>query len=417
MGLFRYEVVDKSGKVLHGSMDAADDRQVADKLTSMGYCVRAVYSAKQSAVHQPSSKCQPSQTATPTAAPAAKVPVCVRSVVPPMQLAIFFRQLSTLVKSGIPLHQSFVDMSAFTRERHLAAAMPHMQAAVQSGQKISGAMAAYPGVFPVWTTASVWAGELAGKLDIVLEEIAVELEKESSDYRYGAFWWFITKLTIVSCVIIFPLCNISNWLTKSNITIPEMIANVSSVTLKMTPLAVAVAAIFVGWTSIKRVPSVRVLLDAILLHVPIWGKLHKDRALAKFLHILDLLYSAGISPATAWDAASLTVKNNEIARKLNRARVHQPGAERAADLLQLSGVFEVDDVGIAQVGEKSGRLPEALGQMANVYFERADHQRSIGRAVSVSSFITSQIIVSGIATIIIAYTYFYKLPKVFGLDF
>jgi len=416
MGLFRYEAVDKAGRVLHGAMDASDERQVADRLTKMGYSARAVYPANQSRTVQTAvARPQPTSSATPAAAPPG-APVSVRSAVPLSTLAAFFRQLSTLVKSGIPLHQSFVDLAAFTRQKHLARVLPRMRDAVQSGQKLSGAMAAHPGVFPVWATASVWAGEMSGKLEIALEEVAFELEREASDTRAGGLWWFITKLTIVSCVIILPLCDVSSWLNTMNTSLTDIITRVTAITLRWTPLAIAVTALFIAWTSIKRVPSVRLALDGILVHVPVWGNLHKYRGLARFLHVLDMLYTAGISPGTAWDAASLTVKNNDIARKLKAARVRHPNVERAADLFQSSGVFAMEDVGMAEVGEKSGRLPESLGQLSRIYEERADHSRAIGRAWSISLLITSQIAVSGIATIIMVYSYFVKLPKGLGID-
>lgn len=417
MGLFRYEAVDKSGRVLHGAMDAADERQVADKLASMGYQARAVYPAHQTRTVQTTAARPPAATASASTTAPAGIPISVRSVVPLANLAAFFRQVSTLVKSGIPLNQSFADMTRFIRNRHLARAMPQMQEALQGGGKLSGAMAAHPGVFPVWATASVWAGEMGGSLDIALEEVAVEFEKEASDARFASIWWIITKLTVVSCVFVLPLCDISRWITKLDTTLPDMVANIVAIQVRMIPLGIAVSALFIVWTMIKRIPSVRAALDSLLLLVPVWGKLHKYRSVARFLHVLDGLYAAGISPGTAWDTASLTVRNNEVARKLKQARVQHGNVERAADLLQAAGVFEIEDVGMAEVGEKAGRLPDALGQLARIYAERADHGKSIGRMFSVSLFITSQILVSGIATIILVYTYFYKLPKVAGLDF
>lgn len=279
-------------------------------------------------------------------------------------------------------------------------------------------MAAHPGVFPVWATASVWAGEMSGTLDTALEEVAVEFEKEARDARFGSIWWVITKLTIVSCIFILPICDISRWITGLNVTLPQITANITAIIVKMIPLGIGVSALFVVWTMVKRVPTVRAALDALLLLAPIWGNLHRCRSLARFLHVLEILYAAGISPGTAWDAASLTAKNNEIARRLKHARVRGQGnLERPADLLQAAGLFGVEDVGMAEAGERAGRLPDALGQLARIYEERAEHCRSLGRMFSVSLFIASQILAGGIATIIFAYAYFYKLPKAVGLEF
>lgn len=422
MGLFRYEAVDKTGRVLHGAMNARDELEVTDNLGRMGYTVQSVYPADASRGAQ-APAVQAAVASASTVVSASRTPVSVRSVVPLSTLTSFFRQVSTLVKSGIPLYQSFVDMSAMARNRHLCRVLPHMRDAIQSGQKLSGAMAAHPEVFPVWTTASVWAGELAGKLDIALEEVADELEKEASDARFASIWWVITKLTIISCVFILPLCDLSKVLgptlnpTNGKDALTEVIAVVVGIILKWTPLAIGLGLLFVGWTAAKRIPSVRAALDSMLLYVPVWGNLHKYRSLARFLHVLDGLYAAGISPGTAWDAASLTARNNEIARRLKQSRLTLTGVERAADLFGASGAFESDDMGMAAAGEKAGRLPEALAQIARIYDDRAAHLKSVGRMWSVSFFITSQLIVSGIATIIMTYSYFNKLFAGAGLGF
>lgn len=420
MGLFRYEAVDKTGRVLHGAMSARDELQVSDNLTKMGYSVRAVHPADAARRGQTTSVQAPAASAAPAAA--VGTPVSVRSVVPLATLCSFFRQVATLVKSGIPLYQSLSDMSAMARNRHLRSALPQMRDAIQSGQNLSGAMAAHPGIFPVWATASVWAGELAGKLDIALEEVATELEKEASDARFGSIWWVITKLTVVSCVFILPLCDLSRVLAptlNSDGSNGNPLAAVSMVVLgiilKWTPLAIGLGLLFVAWTAVKRVPSVRSALDRMLLYVPVWGKLHKYRSLARFLHVMDGLHAAGISPGTAWDAASLTVRNNEIARKLKQSRLKLTNVERAADLFGASGAFESDDVGMASAGEKAGRLPEALEQLARIYDDRSAHQKSVGRMWSVSLFTTSQIIVSGIAMIIMFYSLYVKFYGRAGL--
>lgn len=415
MGLFRYEAVDKTGRVVHGAMDASDERQVADRLAAMGYQARAVYSTQQQRPSRTAAARTPAATTRPAAS--AGVPISVRSVVPLAALAAFFRQVSTLAKSGVPLYQSLADMAPYIRNRHLAKVLPQVQTALQSGQKLSGAMAAHPGVFPVWATASVWAGEMSGRLDTALEMVAAEFENEAKDARFGSIWWVITKLTIVLCIFVLPICDISRWLPGLNVTLPEMTRNIIAIVIKMIPLGVGVSALFLIWTMVKRVPSVRAALDALLLLVPVWGNLHKCRSLARFLHVLEVLYAAGISPAAAWDAASLTAKNNEVARRLRHAQTQCGRVERAADLLQAVGLFGVEDVGMADVGEKAGRLPDALGQLARIYDERAEHYRALGRMFSGSLFVASQILAGGIATIIFAYAYFHKLPKAFGLDF
>ena len=73
-----------------------------------------------------------------------------------------------------------------------------MQEKLQGGNKLSSAMAEFPDVFPVHTVASVWAGEMAGRLEIVLDEVASDLETEASEVRLRKIGWVITKLSVLS---------------------------------------------------------------------------------------------------------------------------------------------------------------------------------------------------------------------------
>lgn len=414
MALFRYEAADRTGRVLHGAMNARDEAQVADNLVKMGYSVRSIQSTSpvQTTV-APNVRAQPQPAAPVT-------PISVRPIVPLASLSMFFRQIATLLKSGIPINQALADTSVYTRQRHLRSAIPAMSQAVQSGASLSSAMAAHPGIFPVWATARVWAGELAGEIEIAFEEIADDLEAEAKDARYGSIWWVITKLTVVLSILILPFCDVSKLL--SSIFSAEKVdalaiykAILIETVIKWAPLAAGLSVIFLAWTALKRVPAVRSALDTILLRVPIWGGLHKYRSLAAFLHTLDRLYSAGLSPAIAWDAASLTVRNNAVAQALRSSG--RTASESPVQKIVTSGIFDSDDIGMASAGERAGRLPEAFAQLSRIYQDRATQQKTIGRLWSVSAFISFQIAVSGIGIIVLAYSYYQKFLFGTGLGF
>lgn len=413
MALFRYEATDKNGRVVRGAMDARDESQVANNLMKMGYSVRAV----QSTAPRPAPAT--TQAPAPTASAArifAAVPVSIRSVVPLSSLAMFFRQLATLVKSGQPVYQSLSDILTHTRQRHLTRVLPEMCSAVQSGRSLSAAMAAYPGIFPSWTVASVWTGELSGSLEIVLEEVAVDLEAEAKDARYGSIWWVITKLTVVFGLMTIPLCDLSKILSPllrmegpSPNALPLVMASIVSALIKWLPIALGVGFAFIAWTYAKRIPSVRAALDEALLMAPVWGKLHKYRSLSRFLRAMDRLYAAGISPDTAWSAASLTAHNHAVARRLKAVAPQAGASEGASSRLSAAGLFDNDDIGLTVAGERSGNLSNTFAQLDHIYQSRAAQQKTQGKIFSTSAFITFQIAVSGILTILMVYSYFNKL--------
>ena len=410
MALFRYEAIDKTGKVVRGVMNASDEQQVAQNLTAMGYAPRGVYAPSGTASTQSSAGMQAVTLAS-------GLPVSIKSKVPISQLAMFFRQLVTLVRSGIPLYQSFVDLAPAMRDRRLRQAIPVMQQTLQSGQPLSSAMSAFPHLFPAHAIASVWCGELSGKLDIVLEEVASDFEAEAADTRIGRFGWALFKVNLIFLILSLPAYNMTNLVQPvlgdapgdiekaNNLSGTFLRGILSDVVRKSIPIAAVVLAAWVIWGYIKRVPAVRRLIDGALLRVPIWGKLHRYRSASRFLHMLDMLYAAGVSPGRAWEAASITPRNSEIAEKLRLSRVEGAQTAGITELSAVSNVLEPEDVSLISAGERTGQLPATLSKLSSVYADRAAAQKPVCRLLSVSLMNAALIAMSGAAIIVVAKTY------------
>ena len=173
---------------------------------------------------------------------------------------------------------------------------------------------------------------------------------------------------------------------------------------KTIPIALAIIVSWVVWGYMKRIPTVRRALDGALLRVPVWGKLHRYRSLSRFLSLLDHLYSAGITPFTAWDAACVSPRNSAIAEKLKLAR-RESSATGIADLALLTGVLEPEDVGLISAGEKTGQIPEIVSKLAEMYALKAESQKTLGRMWSVSLVTAAQLAIGGVGMILMAKSY------------
>jgi len=405
MGLFRYEAVDKTGRVLHGAIDARDEAQVADKLAKQGYSVRAAYPAGVAGATGGTQKVPVQQALGAPAAGrggiqsvtvASGVPVSIKPGVPLPVLARFFRHMATLVKSGMPLGQALNDMIPVVHNGRLRDILGRMRESTQGGQKLSGLMAEYPGVFPVHTIASIWAGELSGRLEIALDEVAEDLEQEAKDTRFGRIGWVLTKINWIFFIICIPIANITALLTPVLKTCLDNHGEVSTgEVLKLvwasymrqafwpTVFAcLAFGAFWIAWGYVKRVPIARYTLDKWLLGAPFWGEFHRNRAKARFLHVMDGLVAAGISPDAAWDAASLTPRNSCVAERLRAARARLGTGVGVSQLLAASGVFDAEDIGLLQSGEKAGTVPQVLANLSRDYDGRIASMRTAGKATS-----------------------------------
>ncbi len=427
MPFYRYEAVDKTGKVVRGAMDAVDEQQVARRLTAMGYVARRIYAPSSTTAGGYSKSgsstqgvCLPGTTSVPVVL---GVPVSVKSRVSTNKLAAFFRQLAVLTRAGVPLFQAFSELYVVTRDRRLRGAIPVIQQDLQSGRSLSSALARFPGLFPAHVIAYVWCGELAGKLDVALHEIASDLESEASDSRYARLGWALFKINFIFLILTLPVYNISNLVAPVLGSLPEDAERARNlvqmfwedvahaIVHQYLPLAIAVLAAWLAWAHIKRIAVVRRILDGLLLRVPIWGKLHRYRSVSRFAKALDMLYEAGISPAKAWEAASLVSGNSEIAARLRFAKPERTIHSSVADLVTASGVLEPEEVAMIASAERAGQLPETLARLSITYSERASLQKSAGRAVSVSLLIASLIAMSGIALVIIVKSYFGTMLK------
>lgn len=403
MPVFRYEAADNTGKVLRGAMDAASEQDVAQKLTSMGYTMKAAAPAmpqKAAASAQAAAVARPSKSQS--------FPVTVQPVIPLSTLMRFYRQLATLVRSGMPLVQSLSDLETSTREGKLKRACADMRSRVQAGEALSAAMAKYPLLFPVHTVGLVWAGEQGGYLDIALDEAATILEEESKDNRWATIGWVFMNLNIASLILCIPTLNFSKILeiaVTSQGGAPVALRAIWSLYVHgFMTMCVPAFILWIGgsiaWKHLKRVSSVRQMVDRMLLMVPGWGKLHRARARERFLKTLFQQYKAGVSLSQGWAAASMTVRNSEIASKLRDVEhiMRSQGGNLQMAFTQ-SGAFDVEDAGMIGSGERSGSVPEMLERMSSYQADIAARSKIKSRVIAVESMITILIVLTGVVVI------------------
>lgn len=399
MGLFRYEAVDKSGRVLHGAMDARDEAQVRDRLSTMGYSAKAVFPAGGTPTGRTQNVAvQPPRTGIRAVTTPSGTPVSIKSSVAAPTLARFFRHMATLVKSGMPIAQALNDMAPVVRHTRLNVILSQMKETTQTGHKLSGLMAEHPGVFPVHAIASVWAGEMAGKLDIALDEIASDLEMEAADTRFGRIGWGLTKINWLFFVACIPIANLTTLLVPVLKKCLDSSGEMSSkqvlillgqeyVKRALWPTVFGCSAfciLWIVWGHIKRIAGVRFFLDKMLTFAPMWGKYHTARSKGRFLHVLDSLVEAGISPETAWDAASLVPRNSYIAHQLRTVRGRLGPNTGISQMLAASGVFDLEDIGFVQSGERAGTLPDVLRNLSSDYDARLTAMKASGKAASMT---------------------------------
>lgn len=423
MALYRYEAVDRAGKVVRGAMNAGNEHAVAQSLAAKGYAPRSIHLA--SGANRPAPA--PAAASTSRASSGASTtPVSVASVIPAARLALFFRQLATMVIAGMPISQALDETANLLRSKRLGRAVAEMQTAVVAGKSLSGAMAAHPAVFPVHAVSVVWCGELAGRLENALDDLARDFEREAEDTRWGRIGWGLTKISIVVLVLSLPFFNMGTLLApfvaevvqdgsaEMGLSVGAFLARaLPGVLAQGLPIAVALVVIWIVWGHVKRVAVVRRILDSLLLRTPPWGKLHRCRALARFTRYMDMLYASGVNPSTSWDAASLTPRNSEIAEKLRAAR-SMATTSTVSEAARMANVLLPEDVALISGGEKAGDIPGAFSRLSEMYSLQSEVQRTVAKTLSISLLVSSQLILAGVVIIYMASSYRTALFKLMG---
>ena len=330
-------------------------------------------------------------------------PINVTSLVSVKSLALFFRHISVLVKSGISIFQAISDSASFANNRKLSKAAKTVVVDVSNGMVLSSALQKHPDVFPVNLVASVWCGELSGKLDVVLDEIATELEEETKDQGFARIGWIITKLTILNLFLIIPVINPNEMFThflNDSGGINQRLQYIFQKYIQALPTVITLSIIAIifwsVWPFIKRIPTIRLLLDKLLLITPIWGDLTKDRALSRVFRNMELLTSAGISSNKAWEAASLTSKNAYLAVKFRNAASISTSSNSSSETMRYAKVLDEQEIGIIAAGEKAGRVSESFQYISKYSASNIDRRKKIGKVWSTGALVIGSTILMGV---------------------
>lgn len=411
MPVYRYEALDKTGKALRGAMDVPSEQDLQQRLFQMGYQLKAATLADQFSTKTAANV---AARAVPRPSAAASFPVSLQPIVPLSALMRFYRQLATLVRSGMSVGQAMDELTGTTANAKLRKACMEMKGRVQSGEALSAGLATYPLLFPVHTVGLIWAGEQGGYLDIALDEAATLLEKETKDKLWGNIGWFLANVNFFLFVLFFPIFDIGKLFQLTQTTpggtpgvlraMAEMYKHGFITMCIPTYIIWFVSAIV--WKRLKRMPSVRRTLDGLLLMVPGWGKLHRERARERFLTTLAMQCKAGVPMAQGWAAASMTVRNSDIANRLRvvESVMRSPEGNLQAAFAQ-SGAFEAEDSGMIASGERAGSVPEILERMSNYHNESASRAKLISRGAAIHGIILVMIVLPGIITILMARGY------------
>jgi general secretion pathway protein F len=297
--------------------------------------------------------------------------------VSPRNLMLFTRQLEMMIAAGAPLDRALEVLGRVHKEGPLATLAGDVLDSLRGGASLAEALESRPEVFRPLYIGMVRAGEAGGNLAPALARLADMLEKTErlrqtvrSALAYPLLVLILTAVSL-AVLMIYVVPEFRPMFEDAGVELPlatRIVVGVSDFTVDYGWLA-ALLMVLGGALAVSaaRTPGGRQLFARIGLGTPLAGELTRRIETARFCRTLGALLQNGVALLTAVEVAAGTLGNVLVADAARRAAGPLSRGEGLARPLAASGCFPEMAVQLIEVGEESGRLPEMLEQVAEVY--------------------------------------------------
>jgi type IV pilus assembly protein PilC len=383
---FNYIALDARGQEATGLVEAVSPNAAITQLRQAGYFPTSVIEEAISSPDGREARNRAAKMAGVTK-PRAKRGIVLfeRKKVKPKILMIFTRQLATLIDSGLPLLRSLNVLVKQERDKLLKKTINKLADSVQSGSTFSDALALHPRVFNDLYVNMVKAGEVGGVLELVLNRLSEFQEKAAKikNKIIAAMVYPIIVMTMAVGILCFLLIFI---VPKFESIFHEMLgdkplppvtqfvigASGSAKDHGLVLLGIVVAAVTL-YKFIGRTRRGRFVIDSFKLRMPLFGNLNRKTAISRFARTLGTLVTSGVPILQALNITRETAGNAAIAGAISQVHDSVKEGESIVQPLEASRAFPPMVVSMIDVGEETGKLPEMLLKVADVYDDEVDN--------------------------------------------
>jgi type IV pilus assembly protein PilC len=300
----------------------------------------------------------------------------------PKDLAIFTRQFSVMIDSGVPLVQCLQILADTQENKKFKSAIKGVTTEVESGNSLAQSMKSYPKIFDNLYTNMVAAGETGGILDTIFQRLSIYIEKAVKLKRavQSAMVYPLAVVIIASGVITLILWKVVPAFTElfesMNVDLPlptRIVIGASKFVGSYGILvAVGIALLIFGFKTLYGTPEGRYLVDKNLLRAPIFGPLLRKIAVARFTRTMATLIASGVPILDCLEITAATAGNAVVEEAILNVKKAIEEGRTIVDPLKQSGVFPNMVVSMIGVGEQAGALETMLTKIADFYEEEVD---------------------------------------------
>jgi type IV pilus assembly protein PilC len=353
--VYEWEGKDKSGKMVRGEMRAGGESVVSASLRRQGVLVQKVRKRR----------------------------VSGGSAVKPKDIAIFTRQLATMMRAGVPLLQSFDIVARGSTNPRVTKLLNDIRGDVETGTSLSQAFRRHPLYFDALYCNLVEAGEAAGILETLLDRLATYQEKTLAIKQKikGALSYPISVLVVAMIVVTVIMLKVipafKDVFTSFGADLPAptlMVIAMSEffVNYWWAIFGLLGGGLFFFFQSWKRSEKMQKAMDRILLKVPIFGNLVYKSSVARWTRTLSTMFAAGVPLVDALDSVGGAAGNAVFAEATEQIQKDVSTGTSLTVAMQSTNIFPVMVLQMASIGEESGALDGMLAKAADIYEEEVD---------------------------------------------
>src|SRR5215469_3728041 len=386
MPRFSYVALDSRGQEATGLVEAASTNDAIGRLRQAGYFPTSVFEEAMARPEGKTTRRRAAKMARLTK-PRAKTSVVLfqRTKIKPKILMIFTRQLATLIDSGLPLLRSLTVLAKQERDKVLKNTINKLADSVQGGNTFSDALALHPRIFNDLYVNMVKAGEVGGVLELVLNRLSEFQEKAAKikNKVAAAMVYPAIVMTMAIGIMTFLLIFIVPRFElifhdilgdKPLPPVTRFVIGVSDfVQHRGVVLFGLIIALVALYKMIGRTRRGRLIIDKFKLRMPLFGNLNRKTAISRFARTLGTLVTSGVPILQALNITRETAGNAAIALAIGHVHDSVKEGESIVQPLEASKQFPPMVVSMIDVGEETGKLPEMLLKVADVYDDEVDN--------------------------------------------
>lgn len=360
MGIFKYKAKKGPEEVVEGKVEAKDEAEAIEKISQMDYIpIKVEEYAGSAQLHKPA---------------AAKT---ARGKVKSREITIFSRQLASLLKSGVPILDALNIISEQSESDYLKTILYDIRNDVKGGMSFSSAIESYPKVFPSIYISIIRTGENSGRFHEALLRIADYRAKQEdllSRFRMAMAYPLLMAVVGIGTVI-FMLTFVMPRLTSIFINMGQDLPLATTILINISSflreqwfwIALILAAVILIGRRELQTKAGRMSLSILKLHLPVYGVFTLKVELGRFSRIMELLIKSGVPILKSIELAVPVLENDVIKNQLAKGCEELEQGGSFGKTLKESKLIPIFMSNLVIIGEESGRLHEALEEVATSY--------------------------------------------------